>query len=589
MSSESPEAGPSNLAVKQRRAPRGSACLGCKRRKHKCDGGRPVCGPCIRSHRETECEYLDGPRPSRKQVLEDQIARLQERVQQLEEAGGGSSPGAPGDSPVPSPASPSSEGSVPRSQPQRDTRMAELSNAFVRRSSGNQGTPPQTVPDPSPGVVRMIVNAFLAHADQVAFFLHRARFLTMIQMAMQSPSTPSALLAPALTNAVYLWGVRFANTEAMLVYEPVFLSRAVQALKHPLANMSASTIIHTIQANVLLANYHFAMGRMLEGQHHCNAAVALALSCRLYNIRTMQAPQRSGSFHAMDFDLPPPNDAIEEGECIRAFWHVYMLDQMWSFACKTPSRFDAPTGPLVDTPWPMEADDYANGRFPPHIMGSRTVDEFLRGNPQNDRGGASRAALYAKAATLVGRSTVLSMQWSSTAADPEQFAAEFVNLDNLTDRFIHSLAPVETAPDQQTASKLLLVHTLACVASIQLHKSFREGDIPIANKDYAAALNVTAALDAINPAQVSFVNPILAILWTSVSRILIAEMVRLRSLWASTSVQVAHNDLQIVEGEHSRVVAALATITALMSALSPGCPLMAAQASKIEQMVAQAG
>ncbi|KAH9922618.1 uncharacterized protein B0H18DRAFT_879225 [Fomitopsis serialis] len=104
MSSQSAEAGPSN--VKSRRAPRGSACLNCKRRKHKCDGGRPICGPCIRSHREAECEYLDGPRPSRKQVLEEEIARLQERVQELEQSGRGSTPIAPGDSPVSSPTSP---------------------------------------------------------------------------------------------------------------------------------------------------------------------------------------------------------------------------------------------------------------------------------------------------------------------------------------------------------------------------------------------------------------------------------------------------------------------------------------------------
>lgn len=72
----------------------------------KCDGGRPVCGPCIRSRRETECEYLDGPRPSRKQVLEEQIARLQERVQELEAAGRGSTPITASDSPVSPPTSP---------------------------------------------------------------------------------------------------------------------------------------------------------------------------------------------------------------------------------------------------------------------------------------------------------------------------------------------------------------------------------------------------------------------------------------------------------------------------------------------------
>ena len=67
------------------------------------------------------------------------------------------------------------------------------------------------------------------------------------------------------------------------------------------------------------------------------------------------------------------------------------------------------------------------------------------------------------------------------------------------------------------------------------------------------------------------------ILWTSVSRALIAEMVRLRGAWASASVQAMStsvDELQLFETEHSRVVAALAKITAFMTALSGRCPVM---------------
>lgn len=54
-------------------------------------------------------------------------------------------------------------------------------------------------------------------------------------------------------------------------------------------------------------------------------------------------------------------------------------------------------------------------------------------------------------------------------------------------------------------------------------------------------------------------------------------MVRLRGAWASASVQVmisAGDELQMFENEHNRVVAALAKITAVMTAFSRGCPLM---------------
>ena len=52
----------------------------------KCDGARPVCGPCLKHPKDDECEY-DGPGRSRTKALEEQVHRLESRIQELENPG----------------------------------------------------------------------------------------------------------------------------------------------------------------------------------------------------------------------------------------------------------------------------------------------------------------------------------------------------------------------------------------------------------------------------------------------------------------------------------------------------------------------
>jgi hypothetical protein len=50
----------------------------------KCDGAKPICGPCLRHPKDDACEYSDGPGRSRTKALEDQVSRLEARLQELE-------------------------------------------------------------------------------------------------------------------------------------------------------------------------------------------------------------------------------------------------------------------------------------------------------------------------------------------------------------------------------------------------------------------------------------------------------------------------------------------------------------------------
>ncbi|KAJ7447125.1 kinase-like domain-containing protein [Mycena galericulata] len=60
------------------------ACMNCRFLKIKCDGMKPICGPCRKHPKDDECEYSDGPARSRTKALEETVERLEARLHELE-------------------------------------------------------------------------------------------------------------------------------------------------------------------------------------------------------------------------------------------------------------------------------------------------------------------------------------------------------------------------------------------------------------------------------------------------------------------------------------------------------------------------
>ncbi|KAL1739209.1 hypothetical protein HDZ31DRAFT_69177 [Schizophyllum fasciatum] len=63
------------------------SCYSCRRRKVKCDGARPICGHCLKlpSGRD-DCQYPDDG-PSQADMLEAQVAVLEDRLAKLQGPG----------------------------------------------------------------------------------------------------------------------------------------------------------------------------------------------------------------------------------------------------------------------------------------------------------------------------------------------------------------------------------------------------------------------------------------------------------------------------------------------------------------------
>ena len=121
--------------------------------------------------------------------------------------------------------------------------------------------------------------------------------------------------------------------------------------------------IQAVQAEVLISNYFFCLGQLLEGRYHVNAAVTLALSCGLHRIRSSLAGTDVLARH-QDMNSPlspvvkltPARDSNELAERTNVFWAVHNLDCCWSAALGSP-RFitdDVSRGTQVETTWPSK-------------------------------------------------------------------------------------------------------------------------------------------------------------------------------------------------------------------------------------------
>lgn len=198
---------------------------------------------------------------------------------------------------------------------------------------------------------------FLHHASCFGFFLDTQAFHDTVT------STRGRDLPPVLLNVMYLWGIHLSKDARVAAYEPAFLQHALRSTAASLAGSHPRTVLHSMQASVLLAYYFVRNARFLESRYHISAAVSIALSAGLHRVRSAAqagAGDRGvGVLPSGHAALPAPQSAAEEGERISAFWTVLTLNNCWAGTDGSPSNVSYGEGGLkIDTPWPLETTDY---------------------------------------------------------------------------------------------------------------------------------------------------------------------------------------------------------------------------------------
>ncbi|KAJ6522470.1 hypothetical protein B0H19DRAFT_656085 [Mycena capillaripes] len=557
---------------------RGKACLNCRHLKIRCDGGRPVCGPCKRVPKADQCEYTDAM--SRTQELEHTVYRLQDRLNELQSVAG------PSNYTRIARASPDHSS---RSSPFSESSSSDVSPTFGTFVTGSQSSPSSEnsfrssqmehtrrhEKEPPLATIQTLLQYFLPHATQFGFFLHPHRFrdAALLPLPFGDERRPS----PALLYVVYLWGAHLSRSPSLLSSEHVFLKCAQQHISTEVSH--PRHLVHTIQAQVLLSTYLLRTKRFLEAEFYANGAATLALGYQLHKIRSARpsTPPLLGVPVLVEVYPSPPADAVEEGERIRAFWAVTSLQSNLNISHDSASAsfciLESP-GTGIDTPWPLEIADYEAGALPHNYEGQDSIRHFLtddvfRANPI--------CMLHAKASVLLYRATRLGAGWSPNLK-PQELAAyttSYIWLDRRITTFWEALPPIYAFyGDSAAARTLALTHALTAATAIRLHRSPAAADAEAQAKCLFAARQVLDVLGDTLVGDQAIAHPVVGALCALACRVLMDEMRRARTFHAGWGVDI---------GEEAELVAELRAGMATMAVYSAGCPLVEYQLHKLQQ------
>ncbi|KAJ6472282.1 hypothetical protein C8R47DRAFT_1054121 [Mycena vitilis] len=552
---------------------RGQACFSCKRRKMKCDGAKPICGQCERGRRREDCEYTQGQGRARVEILQESISKVESRIYELEHPHENQQPGVqlrlpyhPGSRPIcmlffllvhPE----YSEPWAAADEPPLD--LLQKLYDFLHTSMHSMLT-----------YTFKSVDLFLSYSSEFGFFLNRSRFRA--SALLRQPIGHHARPTPALLFAVYLWGLRLSQQAPLIAQEPNFLSRALDFTAKGLSGNHPQKIMHNLQAEILLAYYLFSSGRFLEGKYHTASAMSLGLSSGLHLVRSATGPPSS---------LPPANDAVEEGERIHACWSGVILDKAWAVALSEDPHLDPHRqNYAVDTPWPLEMDDYDKASrlysFQPNALYkaptiyptalySNTVDTFINGASIDNT--MSTIAMLSKASVLWQRADHLARNWKPDMSQNQStaFRESFVALDRLIDRFRAALVPPNriSFPTPATTRALVVSHSIAHTSAIQLHRiGPLRADPNSRRKSLVAATNVLNIIVSVPLQNFAYINPIMGTVWLTACQVLVDEIYELRMQ------RVAGRP----GGEEMELMGLLERTADVLSSLTKTCPLLSA-------------
>ncbi|KAJ7051234.1 hypothetical protein C8F01DRAFT_1340831 [Mycena amicta] len=517
---------------------RGKACLVCRQLKIKCDGNRPLCGPCRINPKDDQCEFNDAT--SRRQELEDTVARLHSRVIELE------------------------RGSVSQTW-----SSAESSSAGTSPSSPLSGTSVFGIQEPPLVMLQVLLDHFIPHATQFGFFLHIENFKAsaILPLPFGDPLRPSG----ALLSTVYLWGVHLSQLQHLLSSESIFLKRAQQQLSVEISeDRSPAHALHTIQAQVLLSNYMLRNRRFLEAEFHANSAATLTIAYQLHRICSSRVVpsfiNRPGT------DLGPPLSSVDEGERIQLFLDGRMSAKQFK-------------------PWP-ELTDYQARPMTTRHRSQETIKKFMTDTTPPSIA-SPPSTLQAQAMVLLHRASRLGSKWSPTL-QPEALASFLSScswLDSRITTFWTSLPPLYNGSSQvQNRDRTsILIHSITAMAFIALYRGLSTSSSASSVKCIFAARAVLATASSpltlndhsIHDLAVRVADPLLGTLCTLACAVIMdglrEEQRFRRTFHASVGLDPPPS------AEENRLVADLQNGIRTMQFYAPGNPLVQYQLEKVQQ------
>lgn len=426
----------------------------------------------------------------------------------------------------------------------------------------------------------ILLDCFLAHVT-LFFEMSVPRF--KYRMTFADRRRPSL----ALLNTMYLWATRISNAPQMSNMEKQFFEQACTHLD--ISTSTVDRLIDGVRAAMLLSAYSYASGRHHEGWCLGGLAVRVALSCGLHRIQSMTLrppPPRNPFLRNQHFLLPPPEDAVELGERIHAFWAAFSIDRAGALATGYPSGMrdeDIKTPfhrPLADISAGMvsEADDI-------------TVKDLFAGNV-GDTKRDNNYVRWLKVVIILERAAKLayldpdddspySQAWNkyhlTLHRDPDQpkppayldqpkyrnpnrFRGCLLAIERFTNclgedgvfpvtRRAHAEQDGQPEPEIEPAT-LMLHHMIAAVHMV-LH-DINSLDVENTEAVMAARRSVTL-FRAVPPIPFTEVDAFVILVWSMIAKVLIKEAHRLTLIGDTENANITAGDADTVIAEIRRI------------------------------------
>ncbi|KAJ3807712.1 hypothetical protein F5876DRAFT_67887 [Lentinula aff. lateritia] len=571
---------------------RGKACVHCRHLKivsegadsnfqrsqsksfavQKCDGIKPICGPCSESTKDANCQYTD--LPSRASRLQSDIEELVARIEVLETSNG------------------SSRKNVPAQSSSLNSRSLSLSLSLDSRQSPNSSTPTlrsllfgilsnwslignltqsafsldvDYSLDSEPPVHERasLIDKFISRCATLAFFLNLEMFRSsaLLPLPLGDPRRPS----PALLACVYLWGLRISSSPWKSTKGTVFLRRARQFIAlEGVGTRNRTQVMHLIQAKILLIIYLVHWGQFLEAEFHGNGAISLVLSYGLHKI----IPTSDGVYDDPEGRLSPCTGPVDQAERINAFCNSFgSLDSYLEIQTPLPSNTQN-CGPDR-----IGYELYWRGPIPEqpvyHVLGAIMIIYVLV------------LGIYSKSAILLHRALYLHKQIDT--GDSHKIAEECTRLEQIVLNFYSSLPEISYIKELEARSspfppficseKLSLMRAAVGCAWVNIQSIFSSfGVVHEARKRLVdASRNVYASLELTYPGS----HPLAGTLSRLTCEAIVRELNAIKAESSSASSWTGDvSDMGRRVEEESQLVSTIIDGMGTMSILVICCPLV---------------
>lgn len=553
------------------------ACLICRRRKLRCDATQPECNRC-RATGNT-CQYQDPAYTSRTRVLQGHIRELEAKIDQIKLQRGegcGSSPtsispsrsGSNVGSGTLSPqsvhfASPASTFDSPAHQTMDLSSLAlrasPESNMLSRRGPAAISLPREAS--------RKLLSTFMQRKQICGFALHTGRVVRSFQPGSCEPT------APALYYAMILFGCHFSLETELKFWEGMFYERTKLEIE---ANITRAHLndrikyntLHHLQAMVLLGQWYYFKGRLLEGHVYIARAVRFAVALGLHELKSRiyghyvvmsHEPSRRG------VGLWKPRDPVELGEAINLWWTCFTRDFAGTLVNGLPPSISLEE---IKTVWPVSLSEFEGMRGSELSNDSHSAAALLDLKHLRAVADVSRdtpLCLLAKGVMLVYCAGMLDTERISSSEATEEWLVRFEACDRATKTFMESAQEAYVGRDIEEVATIAMAQAAVDCAAIQLHSPLADYELDVGAQDGSRGLVSDSSLGGYSYARcmessksiartaaytegvdTSYMHTFLGVSWSCAASLLATQIPKLRRIGYTEQAQEIEQHIAII-------------------------------------------